>query len=330
MSDLTLQLQLHGLQRADDGVEQLQAAVQGLRSAPVGAQPSVEHAVQATACNIDCDALVIDFDFSGHRQVVYNLSDGALLRGRYDGSPVLVFEVSTAAMQHVAQLQQKGACASLPRLLRDVTSLVHPNVVEIKGGFIAQSATPTLAPRLTLVCEPFDQLLSTALSSQWNSGDKLSASTSICRGLSYMQSLSRRFLLEPDRVAVTRSAAPSHITCKLLPSIACPAAIGRWSPPEHADAGWDGLTSPAAVIFSFGLLLTHIWDVDPRRLGPFPLQDSADIRCPPSLQHSARMQLTRSRLQSRAASAAAGAAPRASLHPARRRPAAPSQGLPLP
>jgi hypothetical protein len=310
VSDLTLHLQLHGLQRADDGLQQLHASVQNLHAAPAGLLPSADHNAQATNCNIDRDALSIDFDFSGQRRLVCSLSDGALLCGRYDGSPVRVLEASAAAVQRVLQLQQQGAGPSLPRLLRDLTNLVHPNVVEIKGGFIAHaqstssststssspSTAPPLTPKFTVVYEPFDQLLSAALTSQLSSSDMLCASIGICKGLAYMQSLSRRFLLEPDRVTVTRSVEPPSLTCKLLPSIACDAAICRWSPPEHADGAWDGLASPAAVMFSFGLLLLHIWDPDPHRMGPFPMKAPADIRSrapPPSAKRFSTASLTR-------------------------------------
>ena len=89
-----------------------------------------------------------------------------------------------------------------------------------------------------------------------------------------MQSISRRFLLVPERVAVSPTFA-----CKLVLNVAGDAAPCRWSPPEHADTAWDGLSSPAAAMFSFGLMLMYIWGEEgSNRLGPFPLKDQDEIR----------------------------------------------------
>ncbi len=269
MSDLTLHLQLHGMDSSARGLQLVHTAIDGMRLAAAAAPSPLD---LECVCSVDRDALTIDLEFGGQRKVLFALEDGVFMSARYEDRPVLVMEATAAAAQRIVQQQQQGAGASLPRLLRDMTAIVHPNIVEVKGGFI--NAPP--APVLTLVCETFDQLLPAALAAPCSARDKLLASTGICAALAHLHSISRRFLLVPERVAVTRAAHPPTLTCKLLPNVPCPASLGRWSPPEHADAQWDGLASPAAVMFSFGLILMHIWGSD--KLGPFPLKNQDDIR----------------------------------------------------
>jgi hypothetical protein len=278
VSDLTLHLQLHGLQQSEGGMQQLYRAAAGLSSP--SAATTLDFAPSDSDCFIDRNALIINFDFSGKRKLLCSIDDGEFFCGQYDSNAVCVFEASSDAVLSLLQQQQLGTAPSLPRLLRDLTNAVHPNLVEVKGGFVeaCDPACPHQQPKITLVCETFDQLLSSALEGEWSSSDKLSASTSICKGLSYLQSISRRCILVPDRIAVNRTPS-SGLTCKLLPAVACTSRLCRWSPPEHALAAWDGLTSPAAVIFSFGLLLARMWggSVITRR-GPFPMADEQQIR----------------------------------------------------
>ncbi len=269
VSDLTLHLQLHGIESGAGGMQRLQDAVDALRLATPSTSSAHSSQALEAECSVDRGALCIDMDFSGQRKVLCSLNDALIMFGRYEGQPVLVMEASAAAVHCIRAQQQQGTGPSLPRLLRDLTNVVHPNIVEVKGGYIAQ---PPAAP-LTLVLEPFDQLLPAALRCPCSGTQKLAASVDICRGLSFLQSISRRFLLVPERVAVS-----SAFTCKLLLNVAGDAALSRWSPPEHADAAWDGLSSPAAAMFSFGLVLMHMWGEEGGRLGPFPLKDQDEIR----------------------------------------------------
>lgn len=281
VSDLTLHLQLHGIEQSADGMQHLHHAIDSLRSATVqySVPAAAPHSEAGADCYISRDAVAVDFDFSGCPKQLCSLSDAVVLLGRYEDKPVCVMEATAAAVQRIVREQQHGAGPSLQRLLHHLTSIVHPNIVEVKGGFLAPPPAANEPPKLTLVCEPFDQLLPDALEQRWSSSDKLRASTQICKGLSYLQSISRRFLLVPQRIAVALSPS-APITCRLLPNLSCDSSIGRWSPPEHAAAAWDGLTSPAAVMYSFGLLLMHIWGegVSGSRLGPFALADTDHIR----------------------------------------------------
>jgi hypothetical protein len=281
VSDLTLHLQLHGIEQSASGMQHMHHAIDSLRSANVHYSAPAAHAHSETDadCYISRDALAVDFDFSGRPKQLCSLSDAVILHGRYEDKAVCVMEATAAAVQRIVQEQQQGAGPSLNRLLRDLTNIVHPNIVEVKGGFIIPPPAANQHPKLSLVCEPFDQLLPDALDQRWSSSDKLRASTEICKGISFLQSISRRFLLVPQRVTVAL-APPAPLTCRLLPNVSCDSSIGRWSPPEHADAAWDGLTSPAAVMYSFGLLLMYIWGegVAGSRLGPFALADTDQIR----------------------------------------------------
>jgi hypothetical protein len=196
VSDLTLHLQLHSIESGAGGMQRLQDAVDALRLATPSTSSAHSSQALEAECSVDRGALCIDMDFSGQRKVLCSLNDALIMFGRYEGQPVLVMEASAAAVHCIRAQQQQGTGPSLPRLLRDLTNVVHPNIVEVKGGYIAQ---PPAAP-LTLVLEPFDQLLPAALRCPCSGTQKLAASVDICRGLSFLQSISRRFLLVPERV----------------------------------------------------------------------------------------------------------------------------------